>query len=217
MSDMKKLLFLFVGFVVLASCNSPKTQKVYITFPVEQWVMDYVKKHPNCMNNEITKKQTNYDLIKAVDDSTHKNWLEGIPVKLKTINKVNDKYIALFGLDYAYGLTYKAPLSDVKFDIITEVPESLVPQLKKDEVYTLKDVRTIYRTKISWEADNLLGAENSYDISYSSFDVSLEPDEYETTPDFTTNCLTANLGVYYCDVKFIKIFTERKSTIVSIK
>lgn len=41
MSDMKKLLFLFVGFVVLASCNSPKTQKVYITFPVEQWVMDY--------------------------------------------------------------------------------------------------------------------------------------------------------------------------------
>ena len=50
--------------------------------------MDYVKKHPNCMNNEITKKQTNYDLIKAVDDSTHKNWLEGIPVKLKTINKL---------------------------------------------------------------------------------------------------------------------------------
>ena len=94
---MKKLLLLLVGLIALVSCNSPKTKEVDKIYPIEQWVMDYVKKHPNCMNNEITKKQTIDDFIKAVDDSTHKDWMEGIPVELETINKVNDKYVAQFG------------------------------------------------------------------------------------------------------------------------
>lgn len=62
---MKKLLLLLVGLIALVSCNSPKTKEVYKILPIEQWVVDYVKKHPNCMNNEITKKQTVEDFIKA--------------------------------------------------------------------------------------------------------------------------------------------------------
>lgn len=90
---MKKLLSFLLVLIALVSCNTSKTKEVFKTYPVEQWVMDYVKKNPNCMNNEITKKQTVADFIKAVEDSTHKDWLEGIPVELRTINKVQDKYV----------------------------------------------------------------------------------------------------------------------------
>ena len=211
---MKKLLLLLVGLIALVSCNSPKTKEVDKIYPIEQWVMDYVKKHPNCMNNEITKKQTIDDFIKAVDDSTHKDWMEGIPVELETINKVNDKYVAQFGSYFtSNGLSYKAPLEEVNFDIITVVPDSLASQLKEDELYTLKGIQIVSRLDNSQVADFLLGQESSY----WSWDVSLETKDSFIAPDLTSNCLEANLGVYYCDVKHINVFTGREKTIVPNK
>lgn len=211
---MKKLLLLLVGFIALVSCNSPKTKEVYKILPIEEWVADYVKKHPNCMNNEITKKQTIDDFIKAVDDSTHKDWMEGIPVELITINKVNDKYVAQFGSYFiSNGLSYKAPLEEVNFDIITVVPDSLAPQLKEDELYTLKGIQIVSRIKKSEVADLLLGQESVY----GTWDVSLELKDSHITPDLTSNYLAANLGVYYCDVKHINVFTGREKTIVPNK
>lgn len=204
---MKKLLLLLVGFIALVSCNSPKTKEVDKILPIEEWVADYVKKHPNCMNNEITKKQTIDDFIKAVDDSTHKDWMEGIPVELETINKVNDKYVAQFGSYFiSNGLDYKVPLRSVNFDVITVVPDSLVPQLKKEEVYTLKGIQIVSRLENSQVADFILGQESSY----WSWDISLEPDDSFGTPDLTWNSLKANLGIYYCDVKYINKFNGRE-------
>ena len=211
---MKKLLLLLVGLIALVSCNSPKTKEVDKIYPIEQWVADYVKKHPNCMNNEITKKQTVEDFIKAVDDSTHKDWMEGIPVELETINKVNDKYVAQFGSYFiSNGLDYKVPLRSVNFDVITVVPDSLVPQLKKEEVYTLKGIQIVSRLENSQVADFILGQESHY----WSWDFSLEPDDSFGTPDLTWNSLKANLGIYYCDVKHINVFTGREKTIVPNK
>ena len=211
---MKKLLLLLVGLIALVSCNSPKTKEVDKIYPIEQWVMDYVKKHPNCMNNEITQKQTVNDFIKAANDSTHKDWMEGIPVELITINKVNDKYTAQFGSYFiSNGLNYRAPLTAVNFDIITVVPDSLAPQLKKDELYTLKGIQIVSRIKKSEVADFLLGQESMY----GTWDVSLELKDSYIAPDLTSNCLAANLGVYYCDVKHINVFTGREKTIVPNK
>lgn len=206
---MKKLLLLLVGFIALVSCNSPKTKEVDKIYPIEQWVMDYVKKNPNCINNEITKKQTVEDFIKAVDDSTHKDWMEGIPVELKTINKVNDKYVAQFGSYLiSNGLSYKAPLEEVNFDIIAVVPDSLAPQLKEDELYTLKGIQIVSRLENSQVADFILGQESHY----WSCDVSLETKDSFIAPDLTSNCLEANF-----DVKHINVFTEREKTIVPNK
>lgn len=211
---MKKLLLLLVGLIALVSCNSPKTKEVDKIYPIEQWVMDYVKKHPNCMNNEITQKQTVDDFIKAANDSTHKDWMEGIPVELITINKVNDKYTVQFGSYFiSNGLNYRAPLTEVNFDIITVVPDSLAPQLKKDELYTLKGIQIVSRIKKSEVADFLLGQESMY----GTWDVSLELKDSYIAPDLTSNCLAANLGVYYCDVKHINVFTGREKTIVPNK
>ena len=211
---MKKLLLLLVGLIALVSCNSPKTKEVYKILPIEQWVVDYVKQHPNCMNNEITKKQTVEDFIKAVDDSTHKDWMEGISVELKTINKVNDKYVVQFGSYLiSNGLSYRIPLEEVNFDIITVVPDSIAPQLKEDELYTLKGIQIVSRIEKSQVAEFLLGQESSY----WSWDVSLEPKDSYIAPDLTRGCLQANLGVYYCDVKHINVFTGREKTIVPNK
>lgn len=208
---MKRILLLFLGFIALVSCNSPKTKEVYKIYPIEQWVIDYVKKHPNCMNNEITKKQTVDDFIKAVNDSTLKDWMEGIPVELRTINKVNDKYTAQFGSYFiSNGLSYRVPLKEVNFDIITVVPDSLAPQLKEDELYTLKGIQIVSKIKKSEVANFLLGQ----NCAYWSWDISLEPKDSYITPDLTSNCLAANLGVYYCDVKHINIFAGREKTIV---
>lgn len=204
---MKKLLSFLLVLIALVSCNTSKTKEVFKTYPVEQWVMAYVKKNPNCMNNEITKKQTVADFIKAVEDSTHKDWLEGIPVELRTINKVQDKYVAQFGSYLiSNGLDYKVPLRSVNFDVITVVPDSLVPQLKKEEVYTLKGITIVSRIEKSEVADFLLGQEGTY----WSWDISLEPDDSFGTPDLTWNSLKANLGIYYCDVKYINKFNGRE-------
>lgn len=205
---MKRIILLLIGIITLASCNIPKTKiMVDKIYPVEQWVMDYVKKNPNCMNNEITKKQTIDDFIKAVDDSTHKDWLEGIPVELKAINKVDNKYVAQFGSYFiSNGLDYKAPLKSVNFDVITIVPDSMAPQLKKEELYTLKGITIVSRIEKAEVADLLQGQEGTY----WSWDVSLEPDDSYGTPDLTWNSLKANLGIYYCDVKQINKFAGRE-------
>lgn len=204
---MKNYCFLFVVLITLVSCNSSKTKEVFKTYPVEQWVMDYVQKNPNCMNNEITKKQTVADFIKAVEDSTHKDWLEGIPVELKTINKVNDKYVAQFGSYFVTDrLDYKAPLESVNFDVITVVPDSLAPQLKKDESYTLKGITIVSRIKKGEVADFLLGQESNY----WSWDISIEPANLGGTPNLKMKSLKANLGLYYCDVKNINKFNGRE-------
>lgn len=211
---MKRIILLLIGVITLASCNTPKTKIVDKIYPVEQWVMDYVKKNPNCINNEITQKQTTDDFIKAVDDSTHKDWLEDIPVELKAINKVGNKYVAQFGSYFiSNGLEYKAPLKSVNFDVITVVPDSLAPQLKKEELYTLKGITIVYRIKKAVVADLLLGLESSY----WSWDVSLETDDSFRTPDLTWNCLKANLGIYYCDVKQINKFAGREQIEVQNK
>lgn len=204
---MKRLLFFLLVLITLVSCNTSKTKEVFKIYPVEQWVMDYVKKNPNCMNNEVTKKQTVADFIKAVEDSTHKDWLEGIPVKLETINKVNDKYVAQFGSYFiSNGLDYNAPLASVNFDVITVVPDSLAPQLKKEEVYSLKGITIVSRIEKSEVADFLLGQESTY----WSWDISLESDDTFGTPDLELKCLRANLGLYYCDVKYINKFEGRE-------
>lgn len=208
------ILFLIIGVMTLISCNSPKTRKVGKIYPVEQWVMDYVKKHPNCMNNEFTKKQTIDDFIKAVDDSTHKDWLDGIPVELEAINKIDNKFVAQFGSYLiSNGSNYNVPLSSVNFDVITVVPDSLALQLKKEELYTLKGIKIVSRIKKGEVADLLLGQESNY----WSWDVSLEPDDAYRTPDLTWNSLKANLGIYYYDVQYINKFAGREQITVPNK
>lgn len=125
-----------------------------------------------------------------------------------------NKYVAQFG-SYLItnGLSYRIPLEEVNFDIITVVPDSLASKLKEDELYTLKGIQIVSRLENSQVADFLLGQESSY----WSWDVSLETKDSFIAPDLTSNCLEANLGVYYCDVKHINVFTGREKTIVPNK
>lgn len=55
-------------------------------------------------------------------------------------------------------------------------------------------------------ADFLLGQESTY----WSWDISLESDDTFGTPDLELKSLRANLGLYYCDVKYINKFEGRE-------
>lgn len=125
--------------LAVASCQQKgKVQTTELKNPLENLVDSYMKAHPEYLNNDITKEEGDKYFQKIIVDTT-KNYLAGIPLTLRTINKNGNSYIGQF---YSWhnisGYNFKAPVENLYCDVVAIIPDSLVRTLKEDENYVLK-------------------------------------------------------------------------------
>lgn len=198
------------AFQKKASENVPTYKMVTRTTPVEKWIMKYVKEHPSFLNNNATIMQASEELLKALKDTVNKNWIEGIPVSLKTINKVNKGYMAQFGTYFTESsFTYRKPIKEINFDIIAAIPDSLVSKLKEDVTYKLSgDI--VSQLDNANATDTMLGTSSSYWNNEVGFEVN-------PSDKGKSCCLSVDLGILFCDISKVSIFTGRDKIKVSIK
>ena len=207
--------------VVISSCGptlrkkevvqeKPTYKLVTKTTPVEKWLIKFVKSSPNFLNNDATKSEANQELLKALKDSTNKDWIDEIPVELKTISRVDGKYVAQFGsylvnCDY----TFRTPIKSINFDVIATIPDSVVSTLKDDVTYKLYGsiVSPIDNVEA---ADVLLGAGSSY----WSNNVGFEMDAYS---EGAKSYLNVNLGILFCDISKVVKFIGRDKVKIQVK
>ena len=141
---MKKIVLFSLIFSVfyLTSCvRMSGTRTVEKDFPIESLYNDFIKNYPNYNANDATMQETNEAFVALVKDTMYKcNLFEGVPVKLRMVNKTNDStYVAQFqswikptGFEFHYNI------SEINFDVFGVVPDSLVPYLKDDNYYTFE-------------------------------------------------------------------------------
>lgn len=137
---MRKTYIPLVVIILLAVVGCQQQGKNQLTeenTPLVALVDSYMKDHPNYLNNDITKEEGDKYFQKIIVDTT-KNYLAGIPLKLQTLNKNGEEYVAQF---YCWGreggYEFKSPVHSLHCDVITVVPDSLVQTLKEGDCYLL--------------------------------------------------------------------------------
>lgn len=125
--------------LAVASCQQKgKVQTTELKNPLENLVDSYMKAHPEYLNNDITKEEGDKYFQKIIVDTT-KNYLAGIPLTLRTINKNGNSYVGQFySWRYISGYDFKAPVKALYCDVVAIIPDSLVRTLKEGENYVLK-------------------------------------------------------------------------------
>jgi hypothetical protein len=135
---------------VMCSCNLtpvPQYESVETDLPMEGFINDFLTNNPNFFNNDITIEEGNKVFIKNLEDTLkttdgRMNLFDGIPVRLRTINK-NKRlggYVAQFDSTISpYGFKFHY-VSDINFDVFCIIPDSLATTLKEDEHYILDGV-----------------------------------------------------------------------------
>lgn len=206
--NMKQILLYVVLFLMASCANRPSYKEEIIELPIEKWISDYAQKNPNFLNNEVTKEKASSDLIKALEDTTNCDWISNIPVELKDINKNGKKYYAHFGsylMQSNFSYKSNPQITEVNFDAIMEIPDSIVGKLKEDEIYIL-DAKIISRIKNGNLADFIIGKS----CSYWNWIVSIDND------DITKENVVIDLGVLFCDFKNIETYSDRKTKRIKI-
>lgn len=138
---MRKILFTFsiCSIFLMAGCDpkAPK-QKEVVKLPIESLVENFMSEHSNYLNNDVTMEEGDKAFYEIFMDTT-KNYLEGVPVELKTINKNGKTYMAQFQCwTRPNNFDFNPPVYCINGDILTAIPDSLVSKLKENTYYTLE-------------------------------------------------------------------------------
>lgn len=122
------------------SCNierRPIEKTVPSKLPIEKFVSEFKKNHPNYFNNEVTREQGNKEFKAELEkcvDSLH--LFEGLPIELKRITRdKNGKNIAQFQCFPFNSFEYQDSITGVGFDIWGTISDSLATILKEDTEY----------------------------------------------------------------------------------
>lgn len=144
---MKKFFILCLMAFVMCSCNFtpvPQYESVETDLPMEGFINDFLTNNPNFFNNDATIEEGNKVFIKMLEDTLkttdgRMSLFDGIPVRLKTINKNKrlggyvaqfDSWIEPDNFDFHY-------VKEINFDVFCIIPDSLVTTLKEDKHYIL--------------------------------------------------------------------------------
>lgn len=200
---MRKILyfFMFVALLSVISCAKPgeRTRMVDKKLPIEELVDSFMMQHSNYLNNDVTIEEGDKEFQKIVIDTTT-NYLEGIPMRLVTINKNGKVYMGQFeSWIKPNGFEYQAPVCDVNFDVLTVVPDSLVNTLREKEYYSLEGV-VIERIANISVLETLLGKGTiAYTNTFGIRKDDIWDDKYDV-----------NLGLIYFHAKSIKPYSGRE-------
>lgn len=210
---MKKIIFILV-VIVVSSCNIPQYKTIEVDLPMESFVNNFLKGKPNFFNNDITIEEGNKEFIKALSDTLKTvdgkmNLFDGIPVRLKTINKTKklgyvaqfDSWIEPNNFDYHY-------VSEINFDVFCVIPDSLIVTLKEDKHYILDGV---YVSNLTYDkCVQMLGKRTSV---WSPM-VCIQKEGGIFSDDFYTK--KVNLGCVFLLVDNIKTYTHRETKTIKI-
>ena len=198
----KFLFFLSLTLVIsMASCIKPgeRTRMVDKKLPIEELVDTFMKQNPSYLNNDITMEEGDKEFQKIVID-TATNYIEGIPMRLVTINKNGKAYMGQFeSWIKPNGFEYQVPVYEVYFDVLTVIPDSLVNTLKEEEYYLLEG-SVIQRMAGIEVMETLLGKNT---IAYTN-DFGIRKD------DNWDDKYEVSLGLIYFHATTIKPFTKRE-------
>ena len=179
----------------MGSCvaGGPAKQSQEKVLPVVEFVDSFRVSHPNWENNNITQEQANEDYLNLIKDTALLYSLtDGVEVKLSGIRKnENGKYTAHFTAWHAQDDIEKHDISEVMFDIVANINDSLVSTLKEKEEYKCKwDIVSA----VNYEAFCVIYGEQ---VSTICADPKIELEEY-------TKYVSLSLGLFYADLKEIK-------------
>lgn len=200
---MRKLLFIMsiCSFALIASCVQQAPQKKEVAkLPLEDLVEKFMKEHPNYLNNDVTMEEGDNAFHEIFMDTT-KNYLEGVPVKLKTINKNGTKYFAQFqSWTRPNNFDFNTPVYCVNADILTIIPDSMVSTLKEDSYYTLEGC--VIENMASLDVMESLLGKSTYAVTpvFGIRKNSIYDDRFEI-----------NLGLLFFHLDGLKEFIEDKS------
>lgn len=188
---MKRFTILFMTLVALlmTSCTKKKTTYTYIpvTYPVEQWFSQYIREHPYCLDSDSAQKKAAKDLLQTLKDTANGDFYEDIPVVLRKVCREGENNMAQFSSNTLQrGLDYTKPLAGVNFDIIVNIPDSVVKSTKENELYLLK-IEKIDRLDSFQQARKMLGCTSTF----SNYKVGLRKDST------SLNKVQVDLGIYY--------------------
>lgn len=188
--------------LIVACMGKPgeRTRLVEETYPIEKFCAEFLDSHKDFNTNDITRENTNKDFSNLVLDTLEKdNILKGFPVKLETIGRNGDRYTAHFqSWIEPYNFKYKEPVTDINFDIICTIPDSLATTLKDDEYYTI-DGQFVSRIDGLELMQVLLGRSESAYTNRIAFDAD----------DIWKEKVEVSLGILYFDIKSIQPYTGR--------
>ena len=167
--------------------------------PIEELVDTFMKQHPNYLNNKVTMEEVDKEFQKIVID-TAINYLEGIPLELKTLNKNAKSYMAHFQCWHTIKpyFDFQKPIKEAYFDVVTVVPDSLVESLKEGEYYLLSGAII---EQVNYDTFNFLLGKNTR-VMTPLFGIR-KNDIYEDEYD-------VNLGMLYYHLDSIKPYTQRE-------
>lgn len=186
---MKKIFSLLLFSTLIASCFGGTGQKAserqrYVVveedYLIEKIFSEAINEHPNFDTNDLTRKELNDAFMKAAEDSLLKhNIFEGIPVKIRTLNKNDEgKYaIHLYSWYAPAGVHYRYNIDDIMFDVVGFIPDTLAYTLdqEKDYIFKGKYLKRITFTEILMALDRgTIGVSDDYGIrkDYNKYDLS---------------------------------------------
>ena len=134
------LIAIAIGFVgcVQQSSNNDKCKDNDIERPIDQFVSNFLMDHHNYLNNDVTKEAGDKEFQRAFFDSAV-NYLKNVPLRLYTTNKKGNKCYAKFeGWLKPQNNKPNSLIESINCDVITEVPDSMILNLKEGEYYCLE-------------------------------------------------------------------------------
>lgn len=140
MRNLVQTLLIFTITSIFFSCNverRPRETTVPKKLPIEKFVSEFKKNHPNYFNNEVTREQGDKEFKAELEkcvDSLH--LFEGLPVELSRITRGSKgENIAQFQCFPFNRFEYQDSINGVGFDVWGTISDSLAAVLKEDTEY----------------------------------------------------------------------------------
>ena len=161
---------------------------------------EFLERDEDFNSNDITRENTNEEFVKLVLDTLEKdNILKGVPLKLETIGRNGEHFTAHFqSWIKPYNFEYKEPITDINFDIVGTIPDSLFTTQKDDEYYSI-DGQFVSRIDGIQQMEVLLGRSSSAYTNRIAFDAD----------DIWKEKVEVSLGILYYDIKSIEPYKGR--------
>ena len=141
---MRNLLFFisFATIVCFISCdqqgNNRNNKNEIETLPIETFVANFMMDHSNYQNNDVTKEEGDKEFQREFFNAKT-NFLKGVPLRLNTMRKNGKKYFAKFeGWTMPRDFSFHLGIEEINCDVVTEVPENSVDNLKEGDYYLLE-------------------------------------------------------------------------------
>ena len=199
---LNRLTALAIIALYVACMGKPgeRTRFVDEIYPMESFVAIFVETHKNFNTNDITRENANKEFVKIVLDTLEKcNILKGLPIQLKSVGKYEEHITAHFqSWIEPYDFKFKDPISNIYYDIICTIPDSLSTTLKDDEYYSI-DGQFVSRIEKKAMMDVLLGRS---EMPYTNA-ISIQSN------DVWNDKVEVSMGMLYFEIKTIEPFKGR--------